>query len=37
MSKIQERIKEIDKSAKRSRLIAIVLSVIIIGFVIYTG
>jgi len=37
MSKIQERIKEIDKSAKRSRLIAIILSVVIIGFVIYTG
>jgi len=37
MSKIQDRIKEIDKSAKRSRLIAILLSLIIIGFIIYTG
>jgi len=37
MSKIQERIKEIDKSAKRSRLIAIILSVVIIGFIVVTA
>ena len=37
MSKIKERIIEIDKSAKRSRLIAIILGVIIIAFIVVTG
>jgi len=37
MSKISELIVEIEKTEKRSRLIAIVLSTIIIGFVIVTG
>jgi predicted nuclease with TOPRIM domain len=37
MSKIQDRIQEIDKIAKRSRAIAIILSIVIIGFIVATG